>query len=110
MPGLRGSYFPSDTRSPDEGHHWRCTSAFARAVRNRLIAFNPREDTELPKVVARKSSVPLPRGGRRRRPEVVMERMGHAQIMTTKKYLHTLPDAVDKALVAFESVRRRLPV
>src|SRR5665647_441823 len=37
----------------------------------------------------------------------VMERMGHAQIMTTQKYLHTLPDADDKALAAFESVRRR---
>jgi len=37
----------------------------------------------------------------------VMERMGHSQIMTTQKYLHTLPDADDKALAAFESVRRR---
>ena len=37
----------------------------------------------------------------------VMERMGHAQIMTTQKYLHTLPDADEKALAAFESVRRR---
>ena len=26
----------------------------------------------------------------------VMERMGHSQIMTTQKYLHTLPDADDK--------------
>ena len=37
----------------------------------------------------------------------VMERMGHAQIMTTQKYLHTLPDADDKALAAFEAVRKR---
>lgn len=37
----------------------------------------------------------------------VMERMGHAQIMTTQKYLHTLPDADQKALAAFESVRHR---
>jgi integrase len=37
----------------------------------------------------------------------VMERMGHAQIMPTQKYLHTLPDADQKALAAFESVRRR---
>ena len=37
----------------------------------------------------------------------VMERMGHAQIMTTQKYLHTLPDADDKALAAFQSVRGR---
>jgi len=39
--------------------------------------------------------------------KTVMERMGHAQIMTTQKYLHTLPDADDKALAAFESVRQR---
>ena len=38
--------------------------------------------------------------------KTVMERMGHAQIMTTQKYLHTLPDAQDKALEAFQSVRR----
>jgi integrase len=37
----------------------------------------------------------------------VMERMGHAQIMTSQKYLHTLPDADQKALAAFESVRHR---
>ena len=35
----------------------------------------------------------------------VMERMGHAQITTTQKYLHTLPDADDKALAAFQTVR-----
>jgi len=35
------------------------------------------------------------------------ERMGHSQIMTTQKYLHTLPDADDKALAAFEAVRHR---
>jgi len=39
--------------------------------------------------------------------KTVMERMGHAQIMTTQKYLHTLPDADDKALAAFEAVRKR---
>jgi len=39
--------------------------------------------------------------------KTVMERMGHTQIMTTQKYLHTLPDAQDKALAALESVRRR---
>ena len=39
--------------------------------------------------------------------KTVMERMGHAQIMTAQKYLHTLPDADDKALAAFESVRKR---
>jgi integrase len=37
----------------------------------------------------------------------VMEGMGHSQIMTTQKYLHTLPDADDKALAAFEAVRDR---
>jgi len=33
--------------------------------------------------------------------------MGHSQIMTTQKYLHTLPDADDRALAAFERVRAR---
>ena len=37
----------------------------------------------------------------------VMERMGHTPIMTTQKYLHTLPDADDKALAAFEAIRKR---
>ena len=37
----------------------------------------------------------------------VMERMSHSQIMTTQKYLHTLPDADKGALAAFESIRRR---
>ena len=41
--------------------------------------------------------------------KTVMERMGHPQIMTTQKYLHTLPDADDKALAAFEAIRRRAP-
>ncbi|MDO8119725.1 tyrosine-type recombinase/integrase [Isoptericola sp. b490] len=39
--------------------------------------------------------------------KTVMERMGHSQIMTTQRYLHTLPDAQDKALAAFEAVRFR---
>ena len=39
--------------------------------------------------------------------KTVMERMGHSQIMTTQKYLHTLPDAQDKALAAFGAVRQR---
>jgi integrase len=41
--------------------------------------------------------------------KAVMDRMGHAQIMTTQKYLHALPDADDKALTAFEAVRGRSP-
>jgi integrase len=41
----------------------------------------------------------------------VMERMGHSPIMTTQKYLHTLPvDADDKALTAFVSIRNRRDV
>jgi site-specific recombinase XerD len=39
--------------------------------------------------------------------KAVMDRMGHAQIMTTQKYLHALPEADDKALTAFEAVRGR---
>jgi integrase len=37
----------------------------------------------------------------------VMARMGHSQVTTTQRYLHTLPDADDQALAAFERVRNR---
>ena len=37
----------------------------------------------------------------------VMDRLGHSQIQTTQKYLHSLPDADDKALAAFEAIRDR---
>lgn len=36
-----------------------------------------------------------------------MERMGHSQLATAQRYLHTLPDADDQALAAFERVRSR---
>ena len=39
--------------------------------------------------------------------KMVMERLGHSQIQTTQKYLHTLPGADDKALDAFTRVRHR---
>jgi site-specific recombinase XerD len=39
--------------------------------------------------------------------KAVMERLGHAQIQTTQKYLHTLPEADDKALDAFTRIRNR---
>ena len=39
--------------------------------------------------------------------KTVMERMGHSQIQTTQKYLHTLPDADDQALAAFQWTRQR---
>jgi hypothetical protein len=32
-----------------------------------------------------------------------MDRLGHTQIQTTQKYLHTLPNADDKALAASAS-------
>ena len=35
----------------------------------------------------------------------VMERMGHAQIQTTQKYLHTLPEADTKNLSALHRIR-----
>ena len=38
-----------------------------------------------------------------------MDRMGHAQITTTQKYLHTLPDADTKNLDALNRIRRRTP-
>jgi integrase len=39
--------------------------------------------------------------------EVVKERLGHASIMTTQRYLHTLPDADETAVEAFTRVRQR---
>ncbi len=37
----------------------------------------------------------------------VMDRMGHSQIQTTQRYLHSLPDADEKALAAFQRTRKR---
>ena len=39
--------------------------------------------------------------------QVVKERLGHADIATTEKYLHTLPDADDSTLDAFTRIRDR---
>jgi len=39
--------------------------------------------------------------------QVVKERLGHASIMTTQKYLHTRPVADDAALDAFTKIRSR---
>jgi integrase len=39
--------------------------------------------------------------------KTVMDRMGHSQIQTTQKYLHSLPDADDKAIDAFTRIRGR---
>ncbi|MEP6666470.1 MAG: tyrosine-type recombinase/integrase, partial [Nocardioidaceae bacterium] len=39
----------------------------------------------------------------------VMDRMGHAQITTTQKYLHTLPDADHKNLTALHRIRTSAP-
>ena len=39
----------------------------------------------------------------------VMDRMGHAQITTTQKYLHALPDADQKSLDALNRIRAREP-
>ena len=39
----------------------------------------------------------------------VMDRMGHAQITTTQKYLHTLPDADAKNLTALDRIRSSGP-
>ena len=39
--------------------------------------------------------------------QAVKERLGHASIATTEKYLHTLPDADDSTLDAFTKVRDR---
>jgi integrase len=37
----------------------------------------------------------------------VKERLGHASIATTERYLHTLPDADETALNALSSIRNR---
>jgi integrase len=37
--------------------------------------------------------------------KVVMDGMGHAQLATTQRYLHTLDDADDRALAAFRRTR-----
>ncbi len=39
--------------------------------------------------------------------QVVKERLGHGSIMTTQRYLHTLPDADETAVEAFSRIRRR---
>ncbi len=39
--------------------------------------------------------------------QVVKERMGHSSIVTTQKYLHTLPNADAAAVAALDSIRRR---
>ncbi len=38
--------------------------------------------------------------------QVVKERLGHASIATTEKYLHTLPEADETALTALAAIRR----
>lgn len=39
----------------------------------------------------------------------VMERMGHSQIKTTQKYLHTLPDTDQRNLDALSRIQNRKP-
>jgi integrase len=39
--------------------------------------------------------------------QVVKERLGHSSILTTQKYLHSLPEADDAAVDAFAKIRRR---
>ncbi|SEG93566.1 Phage integrase family protein [Thermomonospora echinospora] len=39
--------------------------------------------------------------------QIVKDRLGHASIVTTQKYLHTLPEADDAAIDAFTKIRQR---
>jgi integrase len=39
--------------------------------------------------------------------QIVKERLGHASIVTTERYLHTLPDADESAVEAFSRIRSR---
>lgn len=39
--------------------------------------------------------------------QVVKERLGHSDIATTARYLHTLPEADETALTALDSIRGR---
>jgi site-specific recombinase XerD len=39
----------------------------------------------------------------------VMDRMGHSQIQTTQKYLHTLPDTDQRNLDALSRTQNRQP-
>jgi integrase len=39
--------------------------------------------------------------------KTVMDRMGHRQIQTTQKYLHSLPDADEVALAALTRIEGR---
>lgn len=39
--------------------------------------------------------------------QIVKERLGHATIATTERYLHTLPDADETALKALDAIRNR---
>jgi integrase len=41
--------------------------------------------------------------------QIVKERLGHATIATTERYLHTLPDADETALDALAAIRNRRP-
>jgi integrase len=41
--------------------------------------------------------------------QIVKERLGHATIATTERYLHTLPDADETALDALSVIRNRRP-
>ena len=50
-----------------------------------------------------------PRGAGGADLKAVMERMGHSQLLTAQRYLHTLPDADEQALAAFERIRSRHP-
>ena len=100
----RGKDDPRSVRAADYDEHisrnWFRRSIWAPACQAAALGFKPRVHD-----LRHAHASWLLAGGADL--QVVKERLGHASIMTTQKYLHTLPDADDTALDAFARIRTR---